>query len=56
MDASLFALAMQAKRALQAPRTAQEQREDALIAQASKNAPYLPPGVACRLLYGMYVK
>jgi hypothetical protein len=52
MDASLFALAMQAKRAINAPRTAQEQREDALISQA----PYLPPGVARRLLYGMYVK
>jgi hypothetical protein len=52
MNAQTFALAMQAKRALQAPRTAQEQREDAIIAQA----PYLPPGIARRLLYGMSYK
>jgi hypothetical protein len=56
MNAQTFALAMQAKRALEAPRTAQEQREDALIVQASKDAPYLAPGVARRLLYGMHVK
>ena len=56
MNAGTLALALRLKAAIQAPRSAQEQREDALIAQSSEDAPYLPPDVARRLLYGMYVK
>lgn len=53
MNPATLALALRLKSAINAPRTAQEQREDALLGQASKNAPNLPPGVARRLLYGM---
>ena len=55
MNAQTLALALRLKSAVNAPRTAQEQREDALIVQASEDAPYLAPGVARRLLW-MYVK
>lgn len=50
MNPATLALALRLKAAFLAPRTVQEQREDAIIVQSS---PYLPPGIARRLLYGI---